>query len=210
VVPLTGRSNYSDVIPNQALAGRDGQDPMGATPTRALVLTILRHAEDFHWRMQDVGLMSLRLDDQREYRLHVWDPTSSTGEVPIHDHPYHFTSTIVVGELTNTRYRVDTAGREYTRLRYSPEVEARRCSDKVRLIPEVTTIREGGRYGQLAPELHSSWQLPGTVTLIRCTWVEAPWLTVCLSDERAWRSPTGRDATRHEVKTMAGRALEWF
>jgi len=43
--------------------------------SKALVLTILRHAEDFPWRMQNIGLMGLRLDDRRECRLHVWDPS---------------------------------------------------------------------------------------------------------------------------------------
>ena len=33
------------------------------TMTKALVFTILRHAEDFPWRMQDIGLMGLRLDE---------------------------------------------------------------------------------------------------------------------------------------------------
>jgi hypothetical protein len=52
---------------------------MSETLSKALVLTMLRHAEDFPWRMQDIGLMSLRLDDRREYRLHVWDPSYWTG-----------------------------------------------------------------------------------------------------------------------------------
>jgi hypothetical protein len=50
--------------------------------SKALVLTILRHAEDFPWRMQEIGLLSLRLDDQREYRLHVWDPTYTLEDPP--------------------------------------------------------------------------------------------------------------------------------
>ena len=33
---------------------------MSETLSRALVLTILRHAEDFPWRVQDIGLVSLR------------------------------------------------------------------------------------------------------------------------------------------------------
>ncbi len=33
--------------------------------TKALVFTILRHAEDFPWRMQDIGLLGLRLDERR-------------------------------------------------------------------------------------------------------------------------------------------------
>ena len=47
---------------------------MSETLSKVLVFTILRHAEVFPWRMQDVGLLGLRLDNQRAYRLHVWDP----------------------------------------------------------------------------------------------------------------------------------------
>ena len=57
------------------------------TMTKALVFTLLRHAEDFPWRMQDIGLMALRLDERREYRLHVWSPSSIAEDPPIHDHP---------------------------------------------------------------------------------------------------------------------------
>jgi hypothetical protein len=36
---------------------------MSDTLNRVLVHKILQHAEDFPWRMQDLGLMGLRLDD---------------------------------------------------------------------------------------------------------------------------------------------------
>lgn len=183
---------------------------MGETLSKALVLTILRHAEDFPWRMQEIGLMGLRLDDRREYRLHLWDPSSNVGDPPVHDHPYDFTSTIIVGELTNTRYQEDSAGDEYARFRYSPPAEDQRRSDTVRLSGSATTFTEGAQYRQLAHELHTSWQQPGTVTAIRCSWVEAPELTVCFRDEDSWSTGRGRDATGEEIKTMAAKALEWF
>jgi len=183
---------------------------MSETLSKALVLTILRHAEDFPWRMQEIGLMSLRLDDQRQYRLHLWDPSDNAGDPPIHDHPYDFSSTVIVGELTNTRYEEDPVGVEYARFRYSPPAEDQRRSDTVRLSATATTLAEGSQYRQLAPELHASWQQPGTVTVIRCAWVEAPELTVCLRDEGSWQSGQARDATREEIKTVAAKALEWF
>lgn len=183
---------------------------MGGTVSKALVLTILRHAEDFPWRMQEIGLLGLRLDERREYRLHVWDPTCSIGEPPVHDHPYHFTSNVIVGELRNTRYEEDPAGEEYVRFRYPPSAEDLRRSDTVRLSASATTFTEGGRYRQRAHELHASWQLPGTVTVIRCSWVEPSDLTVCFRDEGSWRSGHARDATRDEIKAMAAKALEWF
>lgn len=180
------------------------------TMTKALVFTLLRHAEDFPWRMQDIGLMGLRLDDRREYRLHVWDPSVSAGDPPIHDHPYDFTSAIIVGELTNTRYVENAAGHEHIRFRYSPPDEEQRRSDTVRLSATAESLCEGDEYRQLAYELHTSWQQPGTVTLIRCSWGVARELTLCLRNEGSWSSGRARDATREETKSMAAKALEWF
>jgi len=178
--------------------------------TKALVLTILRHAEDFPWRVQEIGLLGLRLDDQRRCRLHVWDPSYLVGEPPVHDHPYDFTSQIIVGELTNTRYQEDAAGDEYVRFCYTPGAEDLRRSDTVRLSRVATTFAEGGQYRQSASELHASSQLPGTVTAIRCSWVEVGDLTVCHRDAASWRSAQARNATRAEIKTMVSKALEWF
>ena len=183
---------------------------MTGTLPRALVLTILRHAEDFPWRIQDIGLMALRLDDVREHRLHVWDPSYADGDPPVHDHPYDFTSTVIVGQLTNARYREGPSWEEYVRFRYSPGAEDLRASGTVALSSTATTIDAGGQYSQLARELHTSAQLAGTVTAIRCSWVPVADLTVCLRDARSWRSARARDATRQEVKRVAAKALEWF
>ncbi len=168
---------------------------MSETLSKALVLTLLQHAEDFPWRIQDIGLLSLRLDDRREYRLHIWDPTVCVGEPPIHDHPYDFTSTIIAGEMTNVRYAEDPTGAEYVRFRYPPGAEAERQSDTVRMSSTEITYVEGGRYLQLAHELHGSWQRPGSVTAIQCAWIEAPTLTVCLRDEASWLSGQAKDAS---------------
>lgn len=183
---------------------------MSVTLSKALVSTILRHAEDFPWRIQDIGLMGLRLDDQHEHRLHIWDPSNFIGDPPIHDHPYHFVSTVIVGELTNTRYVEDAAGDEYVRFRYSPPAEDQRRADTVRLSPTPEAFSEGDEYHQLAHELHSSGQQPGTVTAIRCSWGEPRALTVCLPDEGSWRSGQAREATRNEIKAFTAKALEWF
>ena len=183
---------------------------MSETLSKGPVLTMLQHAEDFPWRMQDIGLMSLRLDDRREHRLHVWDPSYWVGEPLIHDHPYDFTSTIIAGEMTNTRYEEDRAGVEYVRFRFSPGAEGDRRSDAVRLSSTATKFIGGTRYRQLAHELHANWQQPGTVTAIRCRWVGTPELTVCVRNAGSWRSGQGRDATREERKAFTAKALEWF
>jgi hypothetical protein len=155
--------------------------------------------------------MGLRLDDRREYRLHVWDPSRCVGEVPIHDHPFDFVSQIIAGEMINTRYVEDRAGGEYRRIRYSPDNEDdRTTAETVRLSGTATSYTGGEQYVQLAHELHDSHQLPGTVTAIRRTFRDVPELTVCLPGDAPWLSGRSRPATPDEVKQFAAKALAWF
>jgi hypothetical protein len=178
---------------------------------KTLVRTILEHAEDYPWVIQEIGLLGLRLDDQREYRLHVWDPSSSVGEPPIHDHPFDFTSTVIAGEMTNTRYEEDPLGVEYHRVRYTPPNEDDRRSDTVRLSGAATTFTAGRQYHQLAPELHDSRQVPGTVTIIRRTFTrDRSEMTVCNRQEVAWVSGQSRPAAPADVKRITAIALELF
>jgi hypothetical protein len=119
------------------------------TLSKPLAFTILRHAEDFPWRMQDIGLLGLWLDDRREYRLHVWDPTRSVVDPPIHDHPYDFTSTVIVGEITNTRFDEDPAGNIYIRHQRRDQGDGRHSS-RVVLGPSRNQPRMPGGYTRSA------------------------------------------------------------
>jgi len=178
---------------------------------KALVHQILTHAEDFPWRMQDeIGLLGLRLDDHRKYRLHVWEPRYDVGEPPVHDHPYDFVSTVIAGEITNTRYRERPSGVEYRRVRYLASDDRVRRTDTVRLSARSATVREGEQYAQLAHELHDSRQEAGTVTIIRCWFKDVAELTVCLRDEDTFVSGQARPATLDEVKRITTRALTYF
>jgi len=184
---------------------------MAAGGGRALLEQILLQAQSFPWSMQEIGLLGLRLDDRRELRLHVWDSSRCVGEPPIHDHPFDFVSQVVAGEMINTRYRVDPAGREYRRVRYAPGDEsARSTADSIRLLPTATTYREGECYRQLASELHDSRQLPGTVTIIRMLPRDVAMLSVCRSDDADWVSGRSRAATPAEIASFTERALSWF
>jgi hypothetical protein len=178
--------------------------------TQTLVRTILEHAEDYPWTLQEIGLLGLRLDDRREYRLHVWGPTDAAGEPPVHDHPYDFTSHVVVGEMTNTRYVDDPAGIEYRRVRYTPPDEDARTTDIMRLSASAAVVRAGDEYSQRAAELHDSRQLPGTVTIIRMSFHDVPALTVCTRGDTPWVSGRSRPATPDEVQSVTGAALELF
>jgi hypothetical protein len=169
---------------------------------------MLEHAADFPWRMQGIGLLGLRLDGQRVHRLHVWDPDSCVGEPPVHDHPYDFTSTVIAGELTNTRYVEDPAGAAYRRERYALGDEATRRTDTVNLVGTPTVHGPGEQYHQLAHELHDSRQIAGTVTLIRCVWHDPSELTVCLRPGAPWVSSETRDPTPEELKRITNAALD--
>jgi hypothetical protein len=180
--------------------------------TKALVRTILTHAESFPWRMQDLGLLGLWLDDRREHRLHVWAPERSDEDPPIHDHPFDFTSTVVVGALVNTRYVERASGGEYVRERFVAGNEHDRQVDTVRLEGSATTLGEGDCYAQVAHELHDSRQVPGTVTLIRFAPADLSGveLTVCRRPGAPWVSGQARDARPDEVRRSTAAALSHF
>jgi hypothetical protein len=177
---------------------------------KVLVRNILEHPSGFNWKMQDIGLLALRLDEQREYRLHVWAPDRFDGPPVIHDHPYDFVSRIIVGELTNIRYTADPSGEKYLRERYSPGNEDLRSADYVQLLGQHEVYGEGDEYAQKADELHDSRQLPGTVTVIRCTLLDKNELTVCRAEDAPWVTGMSREATAAEVKEITAQALSRF
>jgi hypothetical protein len=185
---------------------------MGHTLEQTLVRNILEHATDYSWRMQEIGLLGLRLDEWRGYRLHVWAPDDAAGDPVVHDHPYDFTSTVIVGELVNTRYVEDPHGAEHLRERYTPGNEDERRGDTVRLVGTAEVLRAGARYRQTAHELHDSRQLPGTVTVLHFDRFvdDLAELTVCRRADTPWVSAAARPATHAEVKRITALALSQF
>ena len=176
----------------------------------ARIRSILETAHEHPWTLQDIGLLGLRLDDRREYRLHVWAPERRVGGPVIHDHPFDFVSRVIVGRMVNTRYVEDPSGPEYIRERYTPGAEDRRVADTVRLVAAVEVYGAGEEYAQAAAELHDSDQVAGTVTLLRRSWVEPGPLTVCRPEPAPWVSGVSRPATPDEVTDITGQALKLF
>jgi hypothetical protein len=187
-------------------------DPSDISMERVLVRAILEHAGDFPWKVQELGLLGLWLDARKEYRLHLWDPASSVGEPPVHDHPFDFTSTVIAGQMTNTRYAEDPLGVEYHRMRYTPPEEDAHAVDTIRLsVASTETLGAGEDYLQAAHELHDSRQVPGTVTIIRMDFKPVmPELTVCLRDGTDFISGQSCLAAADEVKRITGTALDLF
>jgi hypothetical protein len=176
------------------------------------VREILEHAGDHPWKLQDLGVLSIWLDGRRERRLHVWDPAGAVGDPPIHDHPFDFTSTVVVGELVNTRFVEDDRGEEFLRERYVPNHEDDRRADTVRLVGVAETLRAGDRYHQRAHELHTSQQMTGSVTVLHFEQFvdDLPELTVCRRHGTPWLSSRAREATPEEVQRITSAALARF
>ncbi len=190
----------------------DRERALGHTLEETLVRNLLEHAADYPWRIQDIGVLGLWLDETRSYRLHVWNPDGAVGEPPIHDHPFDFTSTVVVGELVNTRYVEDSNGAEYVRERYVPGREDDRRVDTVRLLGTSETLRAGTRYRQLAHELHDSRQIPGTVTVLQFEHVsdDLPEVSACRRPGTPWVTGQARTPTPDEVKRITATALALF
>ena len=177
----------------------------------ARVRSVLEHAADQPWRVQDIGVLACWLDEQHEYRLHVRDHAVAVGDPVVHDHPYDFTSTVVVGELVNTRYVEGPSGGEYVRERYRAGNEDERRTDAVRLVGVAETLRMGDRYHQRAHELHDSRQRPGTVTVLRIeTAIADRELTVCRRPGAPWVTSRARAATQDEVHRITAAALARF
>jgi hypothetical protein len=176
--------------------------------TGALVRSILENPSGRRWVMQDLGLLALWLDEGKEHRLHVWDPGAAVGDPPIHDHPFDFTSTVIAGEMTNTRYEESTSGVEYQRERYSLPDEETRVADTIRLAGSATRFAAGQSYSQAAHELHSSDQTPGTITILRRAVKPVSVLTVCRVPGSAWVPGRSRPASAAEVNRITTEALE--
>lgn len=172
-------------------------------------LAVLADPHAHPWRVQGIGLLSLRLDEGRERRLHVWDPAKAPEHPPVHDHPYDFTSTVVAGELTDTTWVEHPDGQGFRRERYRLDAEDDRAVDEVRLLATPRVLRAGEAYARRAAELHDSRQVPGTVTVIRCTWHEPTELSVCFRPGDPWVSAVSRLATPDEIEriTAPARAL---
>lgn len=191
---------------------RDESRASHHTLEQTLVRNLLEHAADYPWRIQDIGVLGLWLDEARSYRLHVWHRESAVAEPPIHDHPFDFTSSVIVGELVNTRYVEDPNGPEYVRERYVPGHEDDRRVDAVRLLGTSETLRAGARYRQVAHELHNSQQVPGTVTVLHFEHMsdDLPEVSACRRPGTPWVTGQARTPSSDEVKRITATALALF
>lgn len=148
----------------------------------------------------------------KEIRLHVWDSRYAVKDVSLlHDHPWDFTSVVVSGQLMNARYVEDPRGDqyEYGTIQCGPGGGRRSDTKKITLrgvLPDV--VLSGEAYTQKADEIHRTYFLDGTVTLVERTFrPDTEHARVFWPVGLEWVSAEPRPATPGEVAEITRTAL---
>lgn len=187
---------------------------------RAVVQTVLERPAGFKWTVQGFGMMRTYFGGpDKMWRLNVWDSKLAVDQVSvIHDHPWDFTSWILAGEFTNTRFRPWPFSGMTARL-YDwavirtgegggPEGEGGRMW----LEPQPPEVYlPGHSYRQRAKEIHFSSFIDGTVTINqRIRLPDGEHARVFWPAGQSWVSAEPRPATLNEVCDTCERALRHF
>jgi hypothetical protein len=182
---------------------------------RELVKSILTHPRDFSWSVQGLGMLRTYISD--ELRLHVWDSRLRVPNVSdLHTHPWDLHSTVVAGVYEQRRYEYDDAltAEVFNRARIKCGENA--CvigQDKVLLVPSPRESYEAGHtYFQHRAEIHQSFPLNGTVTLVqRFFKQDRDHADVFWQGDGGWVDAAPRAASRNEVLDVTHYALiRWF
>lgn len=141
---------------------------------------VLAHPERYDWSLQGFGM--LRTYVSRELRLHIWDDRFRVKNVSdIHDHPWHFESLVLSGEIRNRRFddtyptpmQPATHHKGLIICGSETDVKTATIERDVHLYDTgVQLIASGGLYRQKADEVHRTDFTRGTVTLIAREWTE--------------------------------------
>jgi len=198
---------------------------------KLLVRKILEHPETYDWSLQGMG--QLRLYLSKAVRLHVWSPGHRfihndvmpdrwDGSQPrkpdmIHDHPWAFTSYVIVGSIKNIRYcRAQEGGlfggggpfKEQT-ITCGPGGGLTGGTNRVTLLPySMEVIPAGSSYHQWAEEIHETDPEPGTVTIIERTFRKDTEHAHVYYAGAKWKSAEPRAAYPKEVREICNLALQ--
>lgn len=179
-------------------------------------LAILDHATDYEWSVHGFGL--LRLYIRNLGRLHVWDSALRYPNVSmIHNHSWDLKSTVVSGQIINTRYTTEppyegynTPGMVYHGKRLITGYNTRdvvsldNCKLYRRSIDRLTA---GDEYSQLAHEIHETNADDGTVSLMARKEDENGQADVYWPAWTEWGTAKPRVAEPAEVMAVVTRAL---
>ncbi len=155
-----------------------------------------------------------------EIRLHIWDKSLKIENAsPLHDHPWHLDSHIVVGELRQNRFslvqRGIPRGEEFSMAQIKCGKDACTLTDTVKVFlrrKSLEAYREGEEYRQRKDEIHQSFPVDGTVTVVtRKFTADRDTARVFWQGTGPFVSAEPRLATYGEVERITKRALDlWF
>ena len=183
------------------------------TALQLTVLHILDHAKEYPWSVQGFGV--LRLFIRGVGRLHIWDTNLRyPGVSLVHNHSWSLESTIVAGELMNTRY-VENVGLNPTHWKqrlltgYKSKTVAEPTKVHLRRLTS-EYYRAGDVYSQQASEIHETNALNGTITVMRRDEDENGHADVYWPLGAEWGTAIPRPATPEEVQATVQRAHPWL
>lgn len=182
--------------------------------TKDVIRGILHNALEFEWTLQGFGMLRLYMPNGA--RLHIWSKRHAVPDVTlIHTHPWSFRSTVIAGAMYNMRFvRVDSIRTHYEQkilcgngggLREEP----RRVGLK-ELRPEF--YHDGDSYEQHHDEIHASYPMTGTVTVINREFKDDPDHSfVFWPQGKQFISAEPRVATKEQVTEITQQSLRrWF
>lgn len=177
---------------------------------------LLDSPTDYAWTVQGFGMIRTYLDDEKQFRLNVWDDRLRVPRVSdIHDHPWDFTSWVLVGRITNQRYSVLSSSEA------PPILPADMVPAELFRHVQIVTGEGGGPtgpagnrwlqprelesygpttgYSQDREEVHRTIAMPGTVTINDRSSATAQHTANIYWEEGDWVNAEPRPATKAEV-----------
>lgn len=188
---------------------------------KAAVETLLRHPHGYKWTVQGFGMMRCYFGTDRRFRLNVWTRKLSVPNVSIvHDHPWHFKSLVIAGQIENVRYEIAPPEMKQSPNHHFTLIKTGEgggpVSEKQEDVCLLGMSREryysGDGYQQRADEIHATFPLDGTVTLNDREKVgTGEHARVFWDLGTSWVDAEPRDATFDEIDSTAKHSIErWF
>lgn len=146
---------------------------------KELIQVLRNDPLSFHWRGHGIGFIKAYTNPDKTERINIYDKRFIVPNITLHhDHPWHLTSRILAGELTNTRYqRLSTAHIEHDSTYETFHEGVINCANfrGIEAAPRMATLvaqkpeiyRPNDTYMQFADEIHATEAIDGTVTLLR-------------------------------------------
>lgn len=179
-----------------------------------LLRSFLERADQSSWTVQGFGMVRTYLDEDKRWRLNIWDDRLQTPNVSlIHDHPWSFISYIACGRIVNQRYGMEEGAphthfyKEIVTGEHGTDAGSPRSCRLVERRPEIYTAADS--YHQRLTEVHETRAQRGTVTVNdRTPPTKAYTARVFWNlSQRDWTAARPRPATWGEVEAAVNAAL---